>query len=128
MSDPKLSEEARLRIAEKRLSHNATDDEVAAAFVYGAGNLYQDNIAAISLVSILAQIRGDERRKVAASLNQEANRIFNKQVQDYPSNVLDKVANHLRSGEPLSVAGIVDKQSDAIPVLALHLPGDISGK
>ena len=101
MSD-KLPDDVRRRCAEMRLSPEATDDEIAAAFVYGAGNMYQDNCAVMSLVAILSQIRGDERRKIAKELGAEANRIFNKQAQDFPSNVLDAVALHLRQGTPIT--------------------------
>ena len=98
--DPKLPEDVRRRCGEQRLSPNATDDEVAAAFVYGAGNTYQDNCAVMSLVAILSQIRGDERRKIASEMSREANRIFN-----FPNkrdcNVLDKVSNYLRLGESM---------------------------
>jgi hypothetical protein len=99
----KLSEESRVRASKQRLSPGATDNEIASAFVYGAGNLYQDSVAVTSLEAIIAQVRGDERRKIGTEMSHEANRIFNKQTQDYPSNTLDRVSNYLRIGEPMNL-------------------------
>jgi hypothetical protein len=43
--------------------------------------------------------REHERKVIARTLGQEANRIYNKQAQDYPSNTLDTVSLNLLSGE-----------------------------
>lgn len=43
--------------------------------------------------------RAHERHALARVLGAEANRIYNKQGQDYPSNVLDIVSLNLLSGE-----------------------------
>jgi len=40
-----------------------------------------------------------ERREIAGMLGREANRIYNKQDPDYPSNVLDIVSMNLTMGE-----------------------------
>jgi len=41
----------------------------------------------------------NDRYGICAALSREANRIFNTQAKDYPSNVLDVVGWNLRSGE-----------------------------
>jgi hypothetical protein len=43
--------------------------------------------------------RAFERQHIAHLLGREANRIFQKQAQDYPSNVLDIVSMNLTMGE-----------------------------
>lgn len=56
------------------------------------------------LCALLTKVREHERQRIGRQLSAEANRIFNKQTTlDYPSNVLDRVVLHLRTGEPLEV-------------------------
>jgi hypothetical protein len=110
--DLKLTEEARLRLRaseQQRVSHFTTDDEVASAFVYGASNLYQDNVAVTRLKILITQIREDERRKIAAELGNIANQIFNNQSKEYPSNTLDRIAISLRTNASLEFLSAAPK-------------------
>lgn len=54
---------------------------------------------AAEIVAALNNVAPNDRVGICASMVREANRIFNKQAQDYPSNVLDIVAWNLRAGE-----------------------------
>lgn len=53
-----------------------------------------DRIESIKVLT--EKIRGEERNRIIDLLMREANRIFNKQEKNYPSNVLDVVAANLR--------------------------------
>jgi hypothetical protein len=54
---------------------------------------------AAEIVAALNGVAPNDRDGIVASLSREANRIFNKQNKDYPSNVLDAVAWNIRAGE-----------------------------
>lgn len=53
---------------------------------------------ATEIVDALNGAAPNDREALAKGLSREANRIFNKQERDYPSNVLDVVAYWIRSG------------------------------
>lgn len=49
-----------------------------------------------SIAKLTTKIHGEERNRIVSLIANEANRIFNKQELNYPSNVLDVVAANLR--------------------------------
>jgi hypothetical protein len=54
---------------------------------------------AAEIVAALNGAAPDDREGIAAALSREANRIYQEQAMDYPSNVLDVVAWNIRMGE-----------------------------
>jgi len=62
------------------------------------GILDSEELAA-EVVAALNGVAPNDREAICAALSREANRIYNKQAKDYPSNVLDVVAWNLRSGQ-----------------------------
>ena len=87
-----------------RLPPNATDREIAAAFVYGPDNQHTSEAGVAALLTVIAGIREDERRRVGREIGKEANRIYNNQEKDYPSNTMDAVSLCLTSGAPIAYA------------------------
>lgn len=53
---------------------------------------------AAEIVAAMNGAAPNDREGIAAALSREANRIYNTQDLDYPSNVLDVVALNLRAG------------------------------
>lgn len=53
---------------------------------------------ASEIVAAMNLAAPDDREAISMQLSREANRIFNRQARDYPSNVLDVVAHNIRRG------------------------------
>ena len=54
---------------------------------------------AAEVVKVLNGAAPNDREFIAKALGHEANRIWNTQEKDYPSNILDIVSNNLRAGK-----------------------------
>lgn len=54
---------------------------------------------AAEIVAALNGAAPNDREAIGKALEKEANRIFNHQQPDYPSNVLDVIAANIRSGK-----------------------------
>jgi len=61
------------------------------------GMLHSPELAE-EMVNVLNGAAKNDREFIAKALSKEANRIFNEQQMDYPSNVLDRVSYNLRCG------------------------------
>ena len=70
--------------------------------------LYKDNRCigmvdspelAAEIVAVMNEEAPNDRVGIVSALNREANRIYNKQEKDYPSNTLDVVAYNIMTGE-----------------------------
>lgn len=62
------------------------------------GMLHHAELAA-EIIKVLNGAAPNDREFIAKALSHEANRIFNRQERDYPSNILDIVSNNLREGK-----------------------------
>lgn len=60
--------------------------------------LVDDEGIADAIVSAMNGCAPNHRAGIAAAISREANRIYNKQGQDFPSNVLDVLAVNIRAG------------------------------
>jgi hypothetical protein len=54
---------------------------------------------AAEIVAALNGVAPNDRQGICDALAREANRVFNRQEKDYPSNVLDAIAWNLKMGE-----------------------------
>jgi hypothetical protein len=54
---------------------------------------------ASEIVDALNGAAPNDREGIARALSHEANSIFNKQTQDYPSNIMDRIAANIRAGK-----------------------------
>lgn len=50
------------------------------------------------IVDVMNGAAKNDREHIAKAIEIEANRIYNKQKPDYPSNTLDRVGNNIRMG------------------------------
>jgi hypothetical protein len=60
---------------------------------------------ATEIVSALNKEAPNDREGIACALTREANRIFHTQEKDYPSNMLDRIANNIRLGHNENLTG-----------------------
>jgi hypothetical protein len=60
------------------------------------------------IVAVLNGAAPNDREWIAQALTHEANRIFNHQQPDYPSNVLDVVAANIRAGKSENLTELPD--------------------